>query len=149
MKMFRTDSFITERAKVRPITNVEWEKIKDRMAIEVPVSSISNVNDIEVGWLVVVRNKVRVTISYEYGETLFAGNCEETGLLFVTSKGNCDVTYLSSRNYEDTFPENMFKNFRIDRIYKYHIPNLKDICKNKTTFGNWFEKQDFDYKLNM
>lgn len=148
MKILDTDSFITERAKIKPITNVEWEKIKDSTPIEVPVSSISNVNDIEVGWLVVVRNKVRVTISNEYGKTLFAGNCEEGGLLFVTSNGNCDVTYMSSLYYEDTFPENMYKNYRIDRIYKYHIPNLKDICKNKTIFGNWFEKQNFDYLLN-
>lgn len=158
MKILKSDGFISERAKVKPITNAEWETVKFTIPVEIPLSNVKSVNDLENGWLVVIKSlrldlsnehNIRVVVPYEYAKSMFANSKIKDEMYFVAVVNDeyfptGHPTYFNAKMFDDSFPYSKPKWFVIEKIYKFHIPNLKSICYSKKSFQEWYRKQNFD-----
>jgi len=156
MKILKSDGFISERVKVKPITNAEWETAKFTIPIEIPLSNVKSINDLESGWLVAIKSlrldlsnehNIRVVVPGEYAKNMF-DNIKD-GMYFVAVVNdeyfpNGHPTYFYAGMFDELFPYSKPKWFVIEKIYKFYMPDLKSICYSKKSFQEWYRKQNFD-----
>lgn len=152
MRILKTDNFISERAKIKPVTNIEWDKLKGTIPTEIQMSNITSVDDLKEGWLVVIggeENKVRVVIRSEYANCMFKGDILDGDMFFVAYSAEPFgiTTFLSCDIFKQTFPYSRKNKFYIEKVYKFYIPSLEKICSSKASFKDWYEKQNFDVLL--
>jgi len=142
MKVLYIDNFVSERVKVKPVTNAEFDQIKNKLnekPVLVPLDSIKSVDDLRPGWFVLTNDKrLRVVVPYV---KMFFNNtkAKKSKYVFVDMWG-----FLTSVDYESSFPYIHYtKNnstFNIIKIFKCEIPDLENICKNKKSFNDWYAK---------
>jgi len=92
MEILKTKSFVTERVKVKPITNAEWDKIKNMSVKNIvnPGDMLKN-NDLV---LVVCENSADINdIDAKYG--VFHENSEQDALIRYW---NCTLSYHGIQN---------------------------------------------------
>jgi len=145
MKVLNTYDFVAERMKIRPVTNAEWEKAKeDMMPITMPVkldlSTIKSVDDLQLGWLLQMDdNKIRIVIALEYATKIFLKENIKCKWCFVRLNSSNEPMYVPSDSYGHHFPEHyMHPKFNIKAVYKYFIPDLKNICESRQSFVKWY-----------
>jgi len=144
MKILDANQFIFERMKIRPVTNAEWEEAKESMRSLTPVkldlSTIKSADDLQLGWLLQMNdNKIRIVISSEYVRNIFLKATLSCKWCFIRLDYRNEPMYVPSYSYEHHFPEHyIHPQFSIKEIYKYFIPDLKNICKSKESFTEWY-----------
>jgi len=151
MRILKTDNYVSERVKVKPVTNIEWDKLKCTIPTEIPMSNITSVDDLKEGWLVVTggeENEVRVAIQHRYANCIFNGDILDGDMFFVAcTEPFGRATFLRCDTFKQAFPYSRSKRFYIEKVYKFYIPSLEKICSSKASFKDWYEKQNFDVLL--
>jgi len=155
MKVLNTYDFVSERMKIRPVTNAEWDKVKEDIKSITPVkldlSTIKSVDDLQLGWLLrTADDYIRVVLTEEYAKNVVELNDHiDRKWCFVKVAENGIAGFLSSDLYASTFPK-YYKRFSyntifdITAVYKYTIGNLESICKNEKSFADWYISNIYD-----
>ena len=144
MKILDANQFVSERMKIRPVTNAEWEEAKETIKSITPVkldlSTIKSVDDLQLGWLLQMNdNNIRIAISLEYATKIFLKENIKCKWCFIRLGNNNDPVYVPSDSYEHHFPEHYINSmFNIKAVYKYFIPDLKNICESRQSFAKWY-----------
>jgi len=154
MKVLNTYDFVSERIKIRPVTNAELEEFKkssNYIPIKVNLSTLKSVDDLQFGWLLrTADGYIRVVLTAEYTINVVKSIYSiDYKWCFVKVSKEGIPGFLPSDSYDSTFPK-YHKSFAyntmfdITAVYKYTIGNLKNICKNEKSFVDWYISNIYD-----
>ena len=155
MRILKTDNYISERIKVQPVTNAELDKLQNEMKDPsprlMPLSNFLTVQMFEPGWIVFISDnehqnlsEPRIVVPVYYAEEMFKCSLAPNKFIFVRVIEEEDVVYIQGKMFDRTFPKSSNGRFTIDKVYKWHIPDLENICRSKILFKEWYNKQNFD-----
>jgi len=160
MKILSMHNFVSERMKFKPVTNAEMEHIKKEIETNKPcpvsLSSMKSIDDMQPGWIIFItdhhanvkQSLPRIAVPNKYVENIFGYAVEYPYIfartIFSSISSNKTVVYIQSSVFHDNFPYSTTNRYYIDRIYRWHVPNLQSICKSKNDFIDWYDSIDFD-----
>jgi len=155
MKILATNDFVSERMKVKPITNTEWEQFQrehpmskfiDKRVTKMPANKTSKEVFTEFGNVLRLRNNIDyITIGYE--DVAFVKEYHPTiGLCLAICHSNIesdedasgDWNYIRFDNYIDTYPSDGDgdESWDIVEVWKTHLTpkNLQTVDDLKNIY---------------
>lgn len=135
MKILKTDNFVSERVKVKAVTNAEWQDIQDKInnfrKIENP-----SLEDIKEGNVVCIKDDMNTTHVYIvfnsmklpwYFKNDITKNAQYPGnmLMIRYDKSYNDYAFRQSVHFINNFPfDNHFDSVKITDIYDAKIDTM-------------------------
>jgi len=162
MKTLKTNSFLSERVKIKPITNAELDKARQEMCRFIKIEN-PTYNDIKEGRIVctmvcdklystfnekriyIVFNPMKLPSYCHEIEIDTKGECKEHEGNMIFLCYNCTdnrISYGNSYMYENNFPFNKWHDVRITAIYdtNINIMNITSVDDFKKVYGEVCEK---------
>lgn len=153
MKILKTDSFVSERVKVKPITNAEWQQVKDEITgfrkIDNPTFDdiiegnvvCCDYNQNNYAYIVFDYMKLPAFIESD-APTYYKPNGQMLLVRHNKFGGGRPLSYRSSYNFKEKFPYSRLDNTKITDIYdaKIKIADIQNINNFKQVYDSICEK---------
>jgi len=158
MKIFDIDSFIAERMKFRPVTNVEWDKIRKETLVELPVKyenilTLGNVLTIKKTYKHKERSNENSETDYivtlkEYAPVEIARDAKQVLVSYRLNGNTNQITYWVDffDNFKPAFPK-----LDILGVCEFEVTNIRgtlpDYILRKMKDINYMKRVYDEYHL--